>query len=95
MMTNRVFYRGKQVAKRIYYYGRRYQCVLCGARTRVRHTISFNLPVLRDRDVVGGWPLEGPGGVDLLPEHRMRLHLHAGVGKHLRDLGRRLEEIEE
>jgi SAM-dependent methyltransferase len=54
MMTNRVFYRGKQVAKRIYYYGRRYQCVLCGARTRVRHTISFNLPVLRDRDVVGG-----------------------------------------
>jgi hypothetical protein len=25
----------------------------------------------------------------------MRLYLHAGVGKHLRDLGRRLEEFEE
>jgi hypothetical protein len=43
----------------------------------------------------GGRALERPGGVDLFPENRMRLHLHAGVGKHLRDLGRRLEEIEE
>jgi SAM-dependent methyltransferase len=48
----------REFAKRAWYFGFRYECAVCGARTRVRKTYSFDLPVLREKDVVGGEYLE-------------------------------------
>jgi SAM-dependent methyltransferase len=44
----------REFAKRAWYFGFRYKCEVCGARTRVRKTFSFDLPVNREKDVVGG-----------------------------------------
>jgi SAM-dependent methyltransferase len=44
----------REFAKRAWYFGLRYKCEVCGARTRVRKTFSFDLPVNREKDVVGG-----------------------------------------
>lgn len=44
----------REAAKRAWYFGLSYDCVVCGAKTRTRKTYSFDLPVLRELDVVGG-----------------------------------------
>lgn len=44
----------KYAAKKVYYYGPRYECSVCGSRTRLRKTFSFNFPVLSELDVIGG-----------------------------------------
>ena len=44
----------REVAKRAWYFGLNYECAICGAATRTRKTYSFDLPVLRELDVVGG-----------------------------------------
>jgi predicted SAM-dependent methyltransferase len=44
----------REVAKRAWYFGLKYHCIICGANTRTRKTFSFPIPVLRDLDVVGG-----------------------------------------
>lgn len=44
----------REVAKRVWYFGWKFDCVICGARTRTRKTFSFALPVLRELDVIGG-----------------------------------------
>jgi len=44
----------REVAKRAWYFGSKYECAICGARTRTRKTYSFDVPVLRELDVVGG-----------------------------------------
>jgi SAM-dependent methyltransferase len=48
----------REIAKRAWYFGLRYSCAVCGARTRVRKTFCYDLPVLREKDVVGGEYLE-------------------------------------
>lgn len=44
----------RQALKRAYYFGTKYHCALCGARTRMRKAFAYDLPVLRELDVVGG-----------------------------------------
>jgi SAM-dependent methyltransferase len=44
----------REVAKRAWYLGSKYECAVCHAKTRTRKTYSFDLPVLRELDVVGG-----------------------------------------
>lgn len=41
-------------ARRVYYFGTRYQCSVCSAHTRLRRTLSLDFPVLSELDVVGG-----------------------------------------
>jgi SAM-dependent methyltransferase len=40
-------------ARKIYYFGPRYQCSVCNSRTRLRRTLSFDFPILSELDVVG------------------------------------------
>lgn len=44
----------REVAKRAWYFGSKYECAVCHAKTRMRKTYSFDLPILRELDVVGG-----------------------------------------
>lgn len=44
----------REATKRAWYFGLRYKCSVCGAHTRMRKTCAFDLPVLREKDVVGG-----------------------------------------
>jgi SAM-dependent methyltransferase len=54
MVTSTTLYnRARGIAKRAFYFGTKYRCELCGSRTRLRHTYSFDFPVLRERDVIG------------------------------------------
>jgi SAM-dependent methyltransferase len=44
----------REAAKRAWYFGFKYECSVCGSYTRSRKTFSFDLPVLKDYDVIGG-----------------------------------------
>lgn len=44
----------RQAAKRVWYFGTKFDCPICQSTTRMRHTYSYDFPVLRDLDVVGG-----------------------------------------
>ena len=44
----------KYAAKKVYFYGPRYKCSVCGSSTRLRRTFSFDFPVLSELDVIGG-----------------------------------------
>jgi SAM-dependent methyltransferase len=44
----------KIAAKKVYFFGLRYKCPVCNARTRSRRTFSFAFPVLTELDVIGG-----------------------------------------
>ena len=42
------------LAKRAYYFGLKYRCPICGSRTRTRRTFSYDFPILKELDVIGG-----------------------------------------
>lgn len=44
----------KIAAKKAWFFGLRYKCSVCNARTRSRRTFSFEFPVLTELDVIGG-----------------------------------------
>lgn len=43
----------KRVLRKVYYYGRRYECVLCESRVRVFRPFGFDIPVNSELKVVG------------------------------------------
>ena len=63
----------RQAIKRVYYFGFKYHCEICGANTRFRHTYSFDHAILRELDVVGGEYVENDDCPICFANARIRL----------------------
>ena len=72
-MSQGILHTARQAAKRIWYFGGRYSCPVCKAKTRKRHTFSYDLEVLKRLDVVGGEYVEADDCPICFANQRIRL----------------------
>jgi SAM-dependent methyltransferase len=83
----------RSAAKRVWYFGHRYACPVCGATTRKRHTYSYDLDVNRQLDVVGGEFVENDDCPICYANQRIRLTYAALKAAQLPDPGAHILHI--